>query len=174
VKAGGGRLPIKGDGIFPVRPGGSRPHNCFIDITTYTTGFSQPVGILFDGGNLRVTDAGDASLNRVDRTTGAVLQTIALSGSVGHPVFDGTNLWIPCEGIAQQGVPDRVFVVRGVDGLLDTVLAQLTGNGLNGAFQAAFDGERICVTNAAGESVSLWKASDFSPIGERSEVRNKL
>jgi hypothetical protein len=40
----------------------------------------------------------------------------------------------------------------------------LTGNGLNGPFQAAFDGERICVTNAAGRSVSLWKATDLSPI----------
>jgi len=44
------------------------------------------------------------------------------------------------------------------------VLAQLTGNGLNGASQAAFDGERICVTNASAQSVSLWKATDLSPI----------
>src|SRR5581483_3869185 len=49
--------------------------------TTFTTGFSQPVGILFDGANLWVTDQGDTSLKRVDTATGAVLQTIALSGS---------------------------------------------------------------------------------------------
>jgi DNA-binding beta-propeller fold protein YncE len=125
---------------------------------TFTTGFSQPVGILFDGSNLWVADAGDSSLKRVDTTTAAVLQTIPLSGSVQHPVFDGTNLWIPCTG------PDKVFVVRAVGGLTGTVLAQLTGNGLNMPFQAAFDGERICVTNAAAQSVSLWKASDLSPI----------
>jgi hypothetical protein len=129
--------------------------------STFTTGFSQPRGILFDGANLWVTDSGDNSLKRVDTTTGAVLQTIALSGTVKHPVFDGTNLWIPSG--------DRVFVVRAVGGLagtvpLGTLLATLMGNGLNGAFQAAFDGERICVTNASTHSVSLWKATDLSPI----------
>jgi hypothetical protein len=36
---------------------------------------------------------------------------------------------------------------------------------LNGPAQAAFDGERILVTNSAGTSVSLWKASDLTPIG---------
>ena len=129
-------------------------------VTTYTTGFSQPLGILFDGANLWVTDQGNTSLKRVDTTTGAVLQTIPLSGAVQHPVFDGANLWIPCAG------PDKVFVVRGgaAGSLLGTVLAQLTGNGLNGPFRAAFDGERICVTNTSNQSVSLWKASDLSPI----------
>jgi hypothetical protein len=129
------------------------------NVTTFTTGFSQPVGILFDGANLWVTDQGDTSLKRVDTTTGAVLQTIPLSGEIGFPTFDGTNLWIPCRG------PDQVFVVRGVGGLTGTVLAQLTDNGLNGAGLAAFDGERICVTNTAAKSVSLWKASDLSPLG---------
>ena len=131
-------------------------------VATFTTGFSQPRGILFDGANLWVADAGDSSLKRVDTTSAAVLQTIPLSGTVGHPVFDGTNLWIPCG--------DRMFVVRSVGGStgtvpLGTVLAQLTGNGLNGAFAAAFDGERICVTNASAGGVSLWKATDLSPIG---------
>jgi hypothetical protein len=127
--------------------------------TNFTTGLSQPVGILFDGANLWVTDQGDTSLKRINTMSGAVLQTIALSGTVGLPVFDGTNLWIPCSG------PDQVYVVRGVGGLAGTVLAQLTGNGLSGCSQAAFDGERICVVNPAGDSVSLWKASDLSPIG---------
>lgn len=133
-------------------------------LNTFTQGFSQPYGILFDGANLWVTDRGDTGLKRVDISTGAVLQTIPLTGVVGHPVFDGTNLWIPCSAIAQLGVPDKVFVVRGVGGLTGTVLAQLTGNGLNGCQQAAFDGERIMVANTAGQSVCLWKASDLSPI----------
>ena len=120
------------------------------------TGFNSPIGILFDGVNLWVTDAGDSSLKRVDTATGAVLQSITLTGTVNHPVFDGTNLWIPSG--------DKVFVVRGGSGLAATLLATLTGDGLNGAFQAAFDGERICVTNASAQSVSLWKATDLSPI----------
>jgi len=132
-----------------------------IQSSTFTTGFSLPIGILFDGANLWVTDIGDISLKRVDTSTGAVLQTIALSGTPNHPVFDGTNLWIPSG--------DRVFVVRGAGGLtgtvpIGTVLAQLTGNGLNGASWAAFDGERICVTSSGAQSVSLWKATDLSPI----------
>ncbi len=140
--------------------------------TTFTTGFVQPVGVLFDGVNLWVTDGGDpalnnASLKRVNPNTGAVLQTIPLSGQAGQGVFDGTNLWIPCAAIPQFSVPDKVFVVRATGGppLLGTILAELTGNGLDGAFTAAFDGERICVTNASGQSVSLWKASDLSPLG---------
>jgi hypothetical protein len=134
--------------------------------TTFTTEFNQPVGILFDGVNLWVTDAGDTSLKRVDTNTGAVMQTTALQGTVGYPVFDGTNLWIPCAR-PTGSVVDRLFVVRAVGGppLLGTVLARLTGNGMDGAFQAAFDGERICVTNATAQTVSLWKASDLSPIG---------
>jgi hypothetical protein len=45
------------------------------------------------------------------------------------------------------------------------VLATLTGNGLNAPWQAAFDGQRILVTNPTGNSVSLWKAADLTPIG---------
>jgi len=147
------------DGTGPGTGSISRFSLLTFNAITFTTGFNQAIGILFDGSNLWVTDRGDNSLKRVDTTTGAVLQTIALSGtvgSVGHPVFDGTNLWIPCR--------DRVVVVRGVGGSAGTVLAQLTGNGLNGGFEAAFDGERICVTNASAGTVSLWKATDLSPI----------
>jgi hypothetical protein len=45
------------------------------------------------------------------------------------------------------------------------VLATLTGNGLDDPFTAAFDGERILVTNISGNSVSLWKAADLTPLG---------
>ena len=58
-----------------------------------------------------------------------------------------------------------VTVVRAKGGLAGSVLATLSGNGLDEPFQAAFDGERILVTNAGGRSVSLWKASDLTPIG---------
>ena len=45
------------------------------------------------------------------------------------------------------------------------VLATLTGNGLNGPYTTAFDGERILVTNINGDSISLWKAADLTPLG---------
>lgn len=128
---------------------------------TYTTGFSRPESILFDGSNLWITDYGDASLKRVSTVNGSVLQTIPLSGLPGYMVFDGANLWIPCQS------PDQVYVVRAVGALQGTVLAQLTGNGLSGPTEAAFDGERILVTNysSPNNTVSLWQATDLSPIG---------
>jgi hypothetical protein len=45
------------------------------------------------------------------------------------------------------------------------VLATLTGNGLHSPQVAAFDGQRILVTNLIGNTVSLWKATDLTPIG---------
>jgi DNA-binding beta-propeller fold protein YncE len=57
---------------------------------------------------------------------------------------------------------NTVTVVRASSGI---VLATLTGNGLNQPVTAAFDGERILVTNFGGNSVSLWKAADLSPLG---------
>ena len=49
--------------------------------------------------------------------------------------------------------------------LSGAVVATLSGNGLNDPNQAAFDGQRILVTNLNGDSVSLWKAADLTPIG---------
>ncbi len=45
------------------------------------------------------------------------------------------------------------------------VVQTLTGNGLNGPDAAAFDGQRVLVTNGVGNSVSLWKAADLTPLG---------
>lgn len=52
------------------------------------------------------------------------------------------------------------------------VLAKLKGNGLNAPAVAAFDGERVLVTNGPGHSVSLWRASDFTPLGSFSTGPN--
>ena len=76
-----------------------------------------------------------------------------------HIPFDGINIWVPNLN------SNSVSVVRATGGLAGTVLATLTGNGLAGPTQAAFDGERILITNAGANSVSLWKASDLSSIG---------
>jgi hypothetical protein len=45
------------------------------------------------------------------------------------------------------------------------ILATLSGNGMNGGEDVAFDGERILVTNKNGNSVSIFKALDLTPIG---------
>ena len=45
------------------------------------------------------------------------------------------------------------------------VLATLTGNGLSGPKSAAFDGQRVLVTNYVGGGASLWNAADLTAIG---------
>ena len=117
----------------------------FTAATTNTgTGFSHPVGILFDGTNIWVTDEGDNKLKKLD-SGASVLQSVLVGTLPQLPIFDGSNIWVPNFG------DSSVSVVRARDG---QVLATLTGNGLNGPIQAAFDGQRILVTNGSGDSVS--------------------
>ncbi|SRR6266404_372188 len=129
-----------------------------INVVTFTTSFSQPLGMVFDGSNIWVTDRGDNTLKKLG-SNGAVLLSIGVGISPRAVAFDGTNIWIP------NFFSDTVTVVRTTGGLSGTVLATLSGNGLLNPVQAAFDGERILVTNFNGSSLSLWKASDLTPIG---------
>ncbi len=124
-------------------------------VNTVTPGFTQPVGILYDGANMWVTDLGADKLFRLD-SNGAIIQTMTVNNVPLHPVFDGANLWVPNYG------SNTVTVVRASTG---AVLATLTGNGLSSPTAAAFDGERILVTNQSEPGVSLWKAADLSPLG---------
>src|SRR5262249_42606154 len=126
-------------------------------VTTVTTGFSVPLGALFDGANVWVTDQAQGTLLKLN-SGGAVLLTVTVGSSASAPVFDGANIWVPNQG------SNSVSVVRAING---AVLATLTGNGLNLPFHAAFDGERVLVTNqqGGGGSVSLWKAADLTAIG---------
>lgn len=121
---------------------------------TVSIGFSQPIGILYDGANLWVTDTGDSTLKKLD-SSAAVIQTVTVGANPQFPVFDGTNIWVPNIG------DNTVTVVRASTGV---VLATLSGNGLDSPRSAAFDGERILVTSSVF-SVSMWKATDLSPIG---------
>jgi DNA-binding beta-propeller fold protein YncE len=81
---------------------------------------------------------------------------VTLSGGAEWPTFDGYNIWVP------NPFFNSVAVVRASTGL---VLQTLTGNRLDFAFGSAFDGERVLVTNQTGNSVSLWKAADLTPLG---------
>jgi YVTN family beta-propeller protein len=124
-------------------------------VTTVTTGFVNPFGIIYDGTNIWVTDAGDNTIKKLD-STGAILQTVSTGTFPFYPVFDGINIWVPNRN------SDTVTVVRASTG---TVLATLSGNGLNIPSTTTFDGQRILVTNWGGGSVSLWKAADLSVLG---------
>ena len=141
-----------------------------LSVISVTAGFSSPVGILYDGANIWVTDIGldiniAGKLFKLD-SNGAIIQTLTVGKVPQFPVFDGTNIWVP------NNDSNTVTVVRASTG---TVLATLTGNGLNEARTAAFDGERILVTNGfEGNSVSLWKAADLSPLGSVSTGANTI
>ncbi len=143
----------QGGSVSIVTPGASPPWS----VTTVSTGFSNLWGILFDGANIWVTDNTTGKLFKLDGA-GAILQTVTVGAHPGFPIFDGTNIWVP------NGSSNSVSVIRASTG---AVVATLTGNGLNDAKAAAFDGTRVLVTNAAtgANSVSLWRASDFTPLG---------
>jgi len=132
-------------------------------VTTVTTGFSNPLSLLYDGANIWVTEATAGTLLKLD-ANGGILQTINVGSNPQYPVFDGTNIWVPIVS------SNSMTVVRAKDANGNSlanafVLATLTGNGLNEPLTAAFDGERILVTNGSGNSVSLWKAADLTPLG---------
>jgi hypothetical protein len=126
--------------------------------TNFTVGFNQPNGIVFDGTHLWVVDQGDDALYRVNPANGTILETLDMGfiGSISAiPVFDGANIWVPVENglkVVSTSTPARL-------------LATLTGNGLGSNRAVAFDGERIMVTNSTGNSLSLWKASSLTPLG---------
>jgi hypothetical protein len=132
-------------------------------VTTVSTGFSFPHALVFDGTNMWVTDAVAHTLLKLN-SDGSIAQTINVGNTPNYPTFDGTNIWVPSQ------VTNSVTVVRVKDASGNSlpsafVLATLTGNGLNLPYSATFDGERILVVNTSGDSVSLWKAADLSPLG---------
>ncbi len=127
-------------------------------VVNVTAGFITVNGILNDGTSIWTTDIGDQTLKRLD-SNGAILQTVGVGVASFFPGFDGTNIWVP------NANSSSVTIVRASGSLGGAVLATLTGNGLNSPRTAAFDGERILVTNAIGNSVSMWHAASLAPIG---------
>ena len=127
-------------------------------VSTVTAGFHTLSGAVFDGTNVWVTDLLDSSHGALDKldSSGAILQTVTMPFIAPlAPFYDGTNFWVPIT------LSNEIVVVRRATG---TILQSLTGNGLNFPTSIAFDAERILVTNQSGQSVSLWKAADLTPL----------
>jgi hypothetical protein len=122
------------------------------------SGFGSLNGILYDGVNIWVTEDGAPGSLKKLNASGAVIATVTVGDFPLSPLYDGVNIWVPNVGSSSNSVS----VVRPADGV---VLATLTGNGLNSPGYAAFDGQRILVTNLIGDNVTLWRASDFAPLG---------
>ena len=142
-----------GTGVSIVTPGSTLPW----PTTEVSAGLGIVTGIVYDGTNIWVT--GGTGLLKLD-ANGAILQTVAGAGGL-FPVFDGANIWVP-----------NFSSVAVVSASTGTLVSTLVGNGLNEGYAAAFDGERILVTNRAGNSVSLWRAADLAPLGSVSTGAN--
>lgn len=126
-------------------------------VTTVSTGFVLLTGIAYDGANIWVTDYMAGTLLKLD-ATGNILQTVAVGSYPLSVAFDGANLWITTLG-------SSIAVVQASTGsLVATINADAT-NLLSRPQMAAFDGERILVTNTDGGSVTLFKAADLSFLG---------
>ena len=121
-----------------------------------------PAGIGFDGTHVWLTDADPGSLNEFD-TSGVSIASLTLGLQPKDPVFDGANLWVP---INQE---DSVSVVSARTRAVLKTFSSANGVFLDHPIHAAFDGERILVTNVGHGSavgfISLFRASDLSFIG---------
>jgi hypothetical protein len=125
------------------------------NVTTVTTGFTAPYGILYDGMHIWVTDGGAGTLLKLD-AMGNILQTVTVGSSPEFPIFDGTNIWVPNFG------SDSITVVQASSGNVVATITHDTDNQLSEPFAASFDGERVLVTNFSGGSVTVFKAADLS------------
>jgi DNA-binding beta-propeller fold protein YncE len=130
-------------------------------VTTVTTGFTNPYGILYDGAHIWVTDTGAGALLKLD-SVGNIIQTIAVGALPGFPVFDGVNIWVPNYN------DNSITVVQAATGNVVATINSDASNQLDGPNGASFDGERILVANYAGNSVTLFKAADLSFIANMS------
>jgi hypothetical protein len=159
LPGGASGIAFDGVNIWTANQSGSvsivTPGAWTVSTSNITVGSSDPVGALYDGTNIWITDGAAGTLVKLN-PSGVVLQTVTLGSIPTFPVFDGTNIWVP------QVTSNSVTVVRASNG---SILQTLTGNGLINPYCAAFDGERILITNSGGSTVSLWKAADLTGLG---------
>jgi hypothetical protein len=151
-------IAFDGTKIWTVNQGGSsfQPSVSIVipgppwSVQTVTTGFVRPVGIVFDGSNMWIADQN--LLLKLDEF-GAIVQTVALDGSVGRPTFDGVNVIAPTTS-------PTLWAVRASTG---ERVGGVSNGPMDHPVQAVFDGQRILVLNPSG-SFSLFRASDYSVI----------
>ncbi len=150
-------IAFDGTNLWTANYGGSVS---IIDPQTYAvttvTGFGQLEGILFDGAQIWVTDYGAGTLMKLS-STGAVLQTVHVVVGAFLPVFDGVNIWVP-------GFGNAITIVQASSGNVVATITSDPSNQLAFPVRAAFDGDRILVTNFDGGSVTIFKAADLSFI----------
>jgi hypothetical protein len=127
-------------------------------LNTYSAGFSQPVGLVYDGTQMWVTDHGAGTLLPV-ASDGTIGTPVTVGAGPEQPAFDGENIWVP------NFLDSSITVVQASSGKVVATILPDGINNLSGPEQASFDGERIIVTNHVGSSITLFKAADLSVIG---------
>jgi hypothetical protein len=123
---------------------------------TTVTGFTYLSGIAYDGANIWVTAYFAGTLLKLDANAN-VLQTITVGSFPLSVTFDGENLWVPAVG-------GSITVVQASTGSVVATISPDATNRLSRPQMAAFDGERILITNSDNSTVTLFKAADLSFI----------
>ena len=75
---------------------------------------------------------------------------------------DGLNFWFTLDGAGKLARSNSMGRMR-VKSLRESVSC-LTGYGIDRPVSAAFDGQPALITEDGGQSVSLWKAADLTPL----------
>src|SRR5262249_12958388 len=120
--------------LFIVTPAATTPW----PVTTVGFPNMSTFGLVFAGNNIWMADNhANGQIHRLD-SNGAILQSVDVNDAPALPVYDGANIWVPRQG------GSSVAIIRSTDG---TILPSPAENGLVFPFAAAFDGERILVTN---------------------------
>jgi hypothetical protein len=150
-------ISFDGSRIWTANRGGSVS---IVSLGTWTVTnvplFIFPTGLVYDGANMWVTDQiSEGKLFKL-ASNGLIIQAVDTGAFPSYPVFDGTNIWVPNSGSS------TITVVRASTG---TVIATLTDTFIQAPNAAAFDGERIVITDDSfGGFISVWKAADLTPL----------
>ncbi len=127
-------------------------------LTEYPNGFTQPVGLVYDGTQMWVTDYGADTLLPVAQN-GTIGTPVAVGAGPEQPAFDGENIWVP------NSLDNSITVVQASTGKVVATIVSDGTNKLSGPEQASFDGERILVTNHGPKpGITIFKAADLSVI----------
>jgi hypothetical protein len=127
-------------------------------LTNYTVGFTEPVGLVYDGSSMWVSDYGAGKLFKVN-SSGNIVTTVSVGAGPNQPAFDGENIWVP------NSLDSTISVVSASSAKVIATIIPGGGINLSDPVQASFDGERILVTNPGDNSIALFKAADLSYVG---------
>jgi hypothetical protein len=157
LPGGASSIAYDGNNIFIANFSGSVSVVTGGTLATYNAGFNKPVGLVYDGTQMWVTDFGAGTLLPV-AADGSIGTPVTVGAGPEQPAFDGENIWVP------NSLDNSITVVQASSGKVVATIASDGFNNLSGPEQASFDGERILVTNHTGNSMTLFKAADLSFI----------